>query len=77
MSESGDGLHLDGVHLLERVIQDTGSVDDLPSEVLVVHVSDEERFGGEGVLKRRSERSARSLFAPRRVEQRKETKLTG
>lgn len=50
MGEGGDGLHLDGVHLLEGVVQDTGCVDDLPSEVLVVHVSDEERLGGEGVL---------------------------
>jgi hypothetical protein len=32
------------------VIQDSRGVNNLPSEVLVVHVSDEERFGGEGVL---------------------------
>lgn len=50
MGESGDGLHLDGVHLLERVVKDTRGVDDLPSKVLVVHVSDEERFGGERIL---------------------------
>jgi hypothetical protein len=35
-------LHLDGVHLLERVVEDTGSVDDLPAEVFVVHVTNEQ-----------------------------------
>lgn len=49
MSESGNRLHLNGVHLLERVVEDSGRVDDLPPEVLVVHVADEERLGGEGV----------------------------
>jgi hypothetical protein len=49
MSESGDGLHLDGVHLLEGVVENSGSVDNLPAEVLVVHVSNEERLGGKGV----------------------------
>lgn len=49
MSESSDRLHLDRVHLLKRVVKHTGSVDDLPAEVLVVHVPDEEGFGGEGV----------------------------
>lgn len=70
MSESGDGLHLDGVHLLKRVIQDTGSVDDLPSEVLVVHVSDKERLGGEGVLRETNEGEEVStkLFASRKDE---------
>ena len=50
VSESSNRLHLDSVHLLKRVVQDTGSVDDLPSEVLVVHVTNKEGFGGEGVL---------------------------
>lgn len=49
MSESGNTLHLDRVHLLQRVIQHSRSIDNLPSEVLVVHVTDEERLGGEGV----------------------------
>jgi hypothetical protein len=49
VSKSGDGLHLDGVHLLEGVVKNSGSVDNLPAEVLVIHVSDEERLGGEGV----------------------------
>jgi len=42
-------LHLDSVHLFERVVEYSGSVDNLPSEVFVIHVSDEERFGGESV----------------------------
>lgn len=50
MRQSRDGLHLNRVHLLERVIQDTGGVYDLPSKVFVVHMSDKERFSGEGVL---------------------------
>ena len=49
VSKSGDRLHLNGVHLLERVVQDPWSVDDLPSEVLVVHMTDKEGFGGESV----------------------------
>ena len=49
MSESSDRLHLNRVHLLQRVVQDTWGVDDLPSQVLVVHVTDKERFGGERV----------------------------
>jgi len=49
VSESGNTLHLDSVHLFERVVEYSGSVDNLPSEVFVIHVSDEERFGGESV----------------------------
>jgi len=49
VSESSDRLHLNRVHLLQRVVQDTWGVDDLPSQVLVVHVTDKERFGGERV----------------------------
>jgi hypothetical protein len=33
------------------VVQHTGRIDDLPPEVLIVHVADEKRLGGEGVLK--------------------------
>lgn len=51
VGERSDGLHLDRVHLLERVVEHTGRVDDLPSEVLVVHVTDEQRLGGESVLR--------------------------
>mmetsp|Transcript_19433 Transcript_19433/g.74612 ORF Transcript_19433/g.74612 Transcript_19433/m.74612 type:complete len:651 (-) Transcript_19433:57-2009(-) len=49
MGQRGDGLHLDGIPVLQRVVEDTGGVDDLPWSVLVVSVSDEERLGGEGV----------------------------
>lgn len=49
MSEGGDTLHLDRVHLLEGVVEDSGSVDNLPAEVLVVHVADEKTLGREGV----------------------------
>lgn len=49
MRNSGDTLHLDGVHLLERVVQDTGRIDGLETEVLVVEVADEERLRGESV----------------------------
>lgn len=49
VGKSGDTLHFDGVHLLQRVVENTGSVDHLPSKVLVVHVSDEQRFGCERI----------------------------
>lgn len=49
MGEGGDTLHLDGVHLLKRVVEDSRGVDDLPPEVLVVHVTDEETLGREGI----------------------------
>ena len=42
-------LHLDGIPLLERVVQDARCVDDLPPQVLVIGVPHEERLGGEGV----------------------------
>ena len=42
-------LHLDGVALLQRPVQQAGRVDDLPAQVLVVHVAHEERLGGERV----------------------------
>mmetsp|Transcript_5471 Transcript_5471/g.9261 ORF Transcript_5471/g.9261 Transcript_5471/m.9261 type:complete len:659 (+) Transcript_5471:197-2173(+) len=49
VSQSGDGLHFDGVPLIEGVVEDAGSVNDLPSGVLVVGVAHEETLGGEGV----------------------------
>lgn len=49
MSEGSDTLHFDRVHLLEGVVEDSGRVDDLPAEVLVVHVADEKTLGREGV----------------------------
>lgn len=49
MRKSSDTLHLDRVHFLERVIEDTRGIDDLPSQVLVVKVADEKRLGRKGV----------------------------
>ena len=45
MRESSDTLHFDRVHFLKRVVEDTRSVDDLPSQVLVVEVTNEKRLG--------------------------------
>eukprot|EP00760_Papus_ankaliazontas_P018925 PhM_4_TR17767/c0_g1_i1/m.843 len=44
-----DGLHLDDVALVEAVVEDTGRVDDLPRQVLVVGVANVERLRREGV----------------------------
>ena len=41
MSQGGDALHLNRVHVFERVIQDTRSIDYLPSEVFIVKVANE------------------------------------
>ena len=49
MCKSSNALHLDRVHFLERVIEDTGGIDYLPSQVLVVEVTDEKRLGRKGV----------------------------
>ena len=49
VGERRDTLHLDVVHLLKRMVEDTGCVDDLPPHVAVVEVADEERLGRECV----------------------------
>mmetsp|Transcript_71301 Transcript_71301/g.104479 ORF Transcript_71301/g.104479 Transcript_71301/m.104479 type:complete len:344 (+) Transcript_71301:547-1578(+) len=49
MHQCGNRLHLDGVALLEGVIQNARSVNNLPPEILVVHVAHEERLGSERV----------------------------
>ena len=49
VGDGGDGLHLDRVHLLERVVEHAGGVDGLEAEVFVVEVADEEALGREGV----------------------------
>ena len=49
MRKSSDTLHLDGVHFLERVVEDPRGIDDLPSQVLVVEVTDKKRLGRERV----------------------------
>jgi hypothetical protein len=45
MGNCGDGLHLNRVHFLERMVQDSGSVDGLEAQVLVIKVSDEQTLG--------------------------------
>ena len=49
MRERSDTLHLNRIHLLERMVQDTRSIDHLPSHVSIIQMSDEERLGGECV----------------------------
>lgn len=41
MCKSSDGLHFDSVSLIQWVIKDSRSVDDLPSRVLVVSMANE------------------------------------
>jgi len=45
MRKSCDTLHLDRVHFLEWVVEDPRGIDDLPSQVLVVEVTNEKRLG--------------------------------
>ena len=49
MRERSGTVHLDVVHLLEGVVEDTGGIDDLPAHVAVVEVTDEKRLRCEGV----------------------------
>ncbi len=49
MCQCGDGLHLNRVSLLQRMVQDPGGVNDLPTQVLVVRVSNVQRLGRESV----------------------------
>ena len=49
MRECSNGRHLDVVHLLEQVVEDSGGIDDLPAHIAIVEVADEEGFGREGV----------------------------
>lgn len=49
MGKSSDTLHLDGVHTVDVVIQDTGGVNHLPLDVVVVGVSHEKGLSGEGI----------------------------
>jgi len=49
VGNSSDRLHFNGVHLLQRVVQNTGSVDGLESQHLVVEVTDEQTLCGESV----------------------------
>lgn len=49
MGHGGDALHLDRVHFLEGVVEDTWCIDNLPTQVLVVEMTDKEGFCGESV----------------------------
>ena len=49
MSHGSNGLHLNGIPLLERMIKNTRCVNNLPAQVLVVGVSDVQRLGSERV----------------------------
>ena len=49
MRHRRDALHLDGVALLERAVQDPGRVQHLPAQVLVVRVPHVDALGGERV----------------------------
>ncbi len=49
MSQRRNTLHLNRVHILQRVIQDTGRIDDLPSKVFIIQMSHKEGFCGKSV----------------------------
>ena len=49
MGNSGDRLHFNGVHLLERVVQNSRGINGLETKVLVVEVTNEQTLGGESV----------------------------
>lgn len=42
-------LHLNGIHLLQRVIKNSRSVNGLEPEVFVIEMAHEQTLGGEGV----------------------------
>lgn len=49
MCQSGNGLHLNSVSLIKRMVQDTRGINHLPSCVLVVSVPHKQRLGCESV----------------------------
>ena len=49
MSNCSNRLHLNGVHLLKWVVEDTWGIDGLKTEILVIEVSNEQGLGGESV----------------------------
>ena len=49
MGNSGDRLHFNGVHLLQRVVENTGGIDGLEAQVLVIEVTNEQGLGGESI----------------------------
>jgi hypothetical protein len=42
MGQSSDGLHFNVVQLVQRLIQNTGGIDNLPSDVVVISVTNEQ-----------------------------------
>lgn len=49
MGDGGDGLHLDGVHFLQRVVENTRRINGLESQVLVIEMADKQTLGSESV----------------------------
>lgn len=49
MCECRDTLHLNGVHVFEGMVKDSGSIDHLPPHIPVIEVTDEEGLGGESI----------------------------
>lgn len=49
MGEGGDSLHLDGVALVKRVVQDAGRINYLPPSVLILAMTDEQVLGCKGI----------------------------
>lgn len=49
VGNSVNRLHLNVVHLLSRTIKNTGSINSLESQVLVVEVTNVQRLGGESI----------------------------
>ena len=49
MSKGRDGLHLNGVSLVQSMVQNTGRVKYLPTRVFVFCVTDEQILGSEGI----------------------------
>ena len=45
MGNGCNRLHLNGVHLLEGVVKNSGGIDDLIPEILVVQVTNEQALG--------------------------------
>ena len=49
MCQCSNTLHLNCVHILQWVVQDSGSIDHLPAKVFIIQMAHEERFGGESI----------------------------
>ena len=49
VSNSGDRLHFNGVHLLQRVVQNSGGINGLETEVFVIEMANEQTLSSESV----------------------------